>query len=120
MKTFTKVVAVLMVITVLATLMTACGKPKNHIDDNLVGTWKQTGGADGDWTWTFNNDGTCKLEGGNDNFSSEGTFLIEEEDVGKIKIKLKDWDKEQLFTYTATDKKLQLQNFDVTYFCDRQ
>lgn len=120
MKTFTRIIAVLMLVAVLGTLMTACGKPKNHIDDNLVGTWKQTDEADGNWTWTFNKDGTCKLEGGNDNFSSEGTYLIAEEGNGKIKIKLDKWEKEATYTYTATDKALSLQSFDTSYFCQRQ
>ena len=120
MKTFTRIVAVLMMVAIFATLMTACGKPKNHIDDNLIGTWKQTDEVDGNWTWTFNKDGTCTLESDTDNFSGKGTYLIEEEEVGKIKITLDKWDKEQLFTYTATDKVLNLQNFDVTYYCQKQ
>ena len=120
MKTFTKVVAVLMIVAVLASLMVACGKPKNNIDENLVGTWKQTDETDGNWTWTFNKDGSCKLEGETDNFSSEGTYLIEEAGVGKIKIKLDKWDKEKLFTYVATEKALNLQSFDVSYFCQKQ
>ena len=121
MKTFTRVIAVVMMVALLASLMVACGakKEENHIDNNLVGTWTQTSESDGNWTWTFNSDGTCKLVG-DDNFDSSGTYMIPEEDVGKIKIKLEAWDEVQLFTYTATDKKLQLQNFDITYFCDRQ
>ena len=118
MKTITKVVAVLMLVAVFATLMTACGKPKNHIDENLIGTWTQTDDK-GSWTWTFNKDGTCKLEG-SDGFSSDGTYLIEEEGIGKIKINLDKWDKEKLFTYSATGKVIDLESFDVNYYCMKQ
>lgn len=127
MKFFTKVVAVLMITAVFAALMTACGESKpetetateNHINSNLVGTWKQTSDDDGNWTWTFNDDGTCKLEG--DNFSSDGTYLIESEDSGKIKISLDQWnEKDQQFTFSVTDKKLILQSFDNIYTCDKQ
>ena len=120
MKTFTRVVAVLMLVAVLSTLMVACGKPKNNIDDKLLGTWKQTDAQDGNWTWTFNKDGTCKFESDTNNFSSEGTYLIEEADSAKIKIKLDKWDKEKLFTYVATEKALQIQTFDESYFCQKQ
>ena len=74
MKTFTRVIAVVMMVALLASLMVACGakKEENHIDNNLVGTWTQTSESDGNWTWTFNSDGTCKLVG-DDNFDSSGT-----------------------------------------------
>ena len=120
MKTFTRVVAVLMLVAVLSTLMAACGKPKNYIDDNLIGTWKQTDDKNGNWTWTFNKDGTCKLEGGPDNFSSEGTFFIGDPNLGKIKINLKEWKEEKMFTYTVTPKALDLESFDDIYYCKKQ
>ena len=120
MKTITRVVAVLMMVTVLATLMAACGKPKNYIDDNLIGTWKQTDEKHGNWTWTFNKDGTCSLQSDTDNFSGEGTFLIEEKDIGKIKIKLDKWDKERMYTYSVTPKVLDLESFDESYYCLKQ
>ena len=120
MKTFTRVVAVLMMVAVLASLMAACNKPKNYIDDNLIGTWKQSDEKHGDWTWTFNNDGTCKLESESDNFSSEGTYLIEEKDIAKIKIKLEKWDKERMYTYAVTPKVLDLESFDESYYCKKQ
>ena len=120
MKTFTRVVAVLMMVAVLASLMAACGKPKNYIDDNLIGSWKQTDEKRGNCTWTFNKDGTCKLESETDNFSSEGTFLIEEKDIGKIKIKLDKWDKERMYTYAVTPKVLDLESFDESYYCKKQ
>lgn len=120
MKTFTRIAAVVMIIAVLASLMVACGKPKNNINPELVGTWKQTDPDEGNWIWTFNNDGTCKLESESGDFSSAGTYLIEDKDVGKIKIKLDKWDKEKLFTYVATEKALQLQSFDVSYYCQKQ
>lgn len=119
MKTFTKVVAVLLAIVAVASLMAACGE-KNHIDEKLVGTWKQTDDVEGNWIWTFNNDGTCKLVGETTGFSDEGTYLIENPDNGKIKIKLSTWSEESLFSYTATSKSMILENFEVSYYCDKQ
>ena len=119
MKTFTRVVAVLMLVAVLSTLMVACGKPKNNIDDKLLGTWKQTDAQDGNWTWTFNSDGTCKLVG-DDGFDSDGTYTIPEEGIGKIKIKLDKWEKETMFTYSVTEKVLDLETFDASYYCQKQ
>ena len=119
MKTITRVLAVIMMVAILATLMTACGEPKNHIDDNLVGTWTQTDEIDGTWTWTFNSDGTCKLVG-DDGFESDGTYLIPEEDNGKIEITLDKWEKATMFTYTATTKVLDLESFDESYYCEKQ
>ncbi|MBQ3264842.1 MAG: hypothetical protein IJH07_03605 [Ruminococcus sp.] len=122
MKTFTRVFAVIMIAAILATLMAACGKQgeqKNYIDNNLVGTWTQTDETDGNWTWTFNDDGTCKLVG-DDGFESDGTYQIPEEDVGKIEITLEKWEKSTLFTYTATTKVLDLESFDLSYYCQKQ
>lgn len=121
MKTFTRVIAVLMMVAMLASLMVACGEKKeeNHIDSNLVGTWRQTDEKDGNWTWTFNNDGTCRLVG-DDGFESDGTYLIPEADLGKIKIKLDKWEKEVLFTYTATEKVIDLESFTLSYYCVKQ
>ena len=123
MKTFTRVIAVVMMVAVLASLMVACGgakKEENHPDNNIVGTWKQTDDKYGNWTWTFNNDGTCKLESDTDNFSSEGTYIIGEKDIAKIKIKLDKWDKERMYTYAVTPKVLDLESFDESYYCKKQ
>ena len=121
MKTFTRVFAVIMMVAILATLMTACGEKKveNHIDENLVGTWTQTDETDGNWTWTFNSDGTCKLVG-DDGFESDGTYLIPQEDIGKIEITLEKWDEPTMFTYTATPKVLGLESFEMSYYCQKQ
>lgn len=119
MKTFTRVIAVVMMVAVLASLMAACGK-SNYIDNNLVGTWKQTDETDGNWIWTFNNDGTCKLVGETTGFDSEGTYNILEEGNGKVKIKLDAWDAEENFTYTVTEKAMILESFDVSYYCEKQ
>ena len=122
MKTFTRVIAVVMMVAVLASLMVACGgakKEENHPDNSIVGTWKQTDDKDGNWTWTFNSDGTCKLVG-DDGFDSDGTYTIPEEGIGKIKIKLDKWEKETMFTYSVTEKVLDLETFDASYYCQKQ
>ena len=130
MKTFTRVIAVLMMVAMLATVMAACGNKAqtggtttdtaetNHVDNNLVGTWVQTDETAGNWTWTFNADGTCKLVG--DGFDSDGTYIIPEEGNGKIKITLEKWGKENVFTYTATEKVLDLEGFEDSYYCQKQ
>ena len=122
MKTFTRVIAVVMMVAVLASLMVACGgakKEENHPDNNIVGTWKQTDDKYGNWTWTFNNDGTCKLVG-DDGFDSDGTYTIPEEGIGKIKIKLDKWEKETMFSYSVTEKVLDLESFEDSYYCQKQ
>lgn len=121
MKTLTRVITVVMMVAVLASLMAACGakKEENHVDNNLVGTWKQTDEVDGNWTWTFNSDGTCTLVGDN-GFEGVGTYLIPEEGIGKIKITLDKWEQQTLFTYTATDKALNLESFTESYYCVKQ
>lgn len=120
MKTITRVIAVMLMVAMLGTLMVACGKKENYIDNNLVGTWKQTDDKEGNWIWTFNNDHTCKLIGETDGSSHEGTYSIEDQDNGKVKIKLDNWDKEQTFSYTVTDKNMILETFDVSYYCEKQ
>ena len=117
MKTFARVIAVVMIVAVLASLMTACGD-KGYMDKKLIGTWTQTDDKDGNWTWTFKDDNTCRLVG--ENFDSEGTYKIENESTGKIHIKLKDWSEEKLFSYVATSKVLDLEGMDSSYYCKKQ
>lgn len=119
MKTFTRVIAVIMLAAMMVTLMAACGK-KNYVDNNLVGTWKQTDEQEGNWIWTFNNDHTCKLVGETDGSSHEGTYSIENIDNGKVKIKLDNMEKEEIYSYTVTDTSMILETFDVSYYCERQ
>ena len=107
MKTFTRILAVVMIVAMVATLMAACSK--TYVDERIVGTWKQTDDIDGNWTWTFEKDGKCKLVGDTTGFNSEGTFRFEKEGSGKIYIKLKDWSEETIFTYTVTEKVLDLE-----------
>ena len=120
MKKITKVIAVMLMVVVLASLIAACGQDKGYMDTNILGTWKQTDEIDGNWTWTFNDDNTCRLVGETNGFDSEGTFKIENETNGKIHIKLKDWDKEQLFSYAVTPKVLSLESIDFSYRCYKQ
>ena len=122
MKVLTRAIAVLMLVAMLAALMAACGEDnsKGYTDPNILGTWKQTDEVDGNWIWTFNEDGTCKLVGETTGFTSEGTYKIENDTNGKIHINLDGWSEEQLFTYTATTKKLNLTGLNVEYYCDKQ
>lgn len=114
MKTFTRVIAVVMLVAMIATLMAACKKEdsKGIIDQGLVGTWTdETAGT----TWTFNDDYTCSLTNGPDGFSGTGTYKIENADNGKIDITLEGWDGVKHFTYTATEKVVDLETIEVAY-----
>ena len=119
MKTFTRVIAVLMMVAVLMSLLAACGK-KSYKDENIIGSWKQTDEIDGNWTWTFNDDFTCRLVGETDGFDSEGTYWIESEGIGKIHIALDEWDNEELFTYAVTPKVMDLEHMDYSFHCYKQ
>ncbi len=113
----------IMLVAMLAAVMVACGEDnKNgYKDERIYGTWKQTDEVDGNWTWTFNSDGTCKLVGETTGFNSEGTYKIENENDGKIHIKLNDWTEEKLFGYTITTKILSLTSLDgIDYRCEKQ
>lgn len=122
MKTLTRVFAAMLLILILASVMAGCAKQEEIIyrDPNVVGTWKQTDEIDGDWTWTFNEDGTCRLVGDTTGFDSEGTYKMEAEGIGKIYITLNDWDAEKLFTYAVTPKVLDLEETYSSFHCFKQ
>lgn len=117
MKAFTRIIAVVMLIAMLGTMMAACNK---YTDDRIVGTWSQTDEIDGNWTWTFEKDGKCKLVGETTGFESEGTYRFEGEGIGKIYINLKDWTEEKTFTYTVTEKVLDLEETYSSFHCLKQ
>ena len=121
MKTFARIIAVVMVIAMIAGVMTACGDKKKvttEKDARLVGTWKQTDEVDGNWTWVFNDDGTCSLTG--DSFDSKGTYEQAGSDLGKLKIKLDGWSEDKVFTYAVTEKVLDLEEAHSSYYCIKQ
>ena len=120
MKTISRIIAVVMVIAMIAAVMTACGGKNNLKDDRLYGTWKQTDKVDGDWTWAFNEDGTCSLKGDTTGFDSKGTYTFEGEDLGKIRVKLDGWSEDKLFTYAVTAKALDLEEAHSSYYCIKQ
>ena len=119
MKRFSRIVAVLMVVAILASVFAACGK-KEIKDERLYATWKQTDKIDGNWTWIFNADGTCSLTNDDTNETVKGTFKNEGDDYGKLRIKLDTWDKETLFTYSVTDKVLDIEGIKVSYYLLKQ
>ena len=122
MKTMTRVLAVLVIAAMLATLMAACGK--TYWDERIYGSWKQTDDVDGNWTWTFEEGGKCSLAG-DDGFSATGTFKMEGEGTGKIYIKLDSWPLdnqagEKLFSYAVTEKVMDLLEENYDYHCFKQ
>lgn len=118
MKTLTKAVAVLMLAVMLCAAMAAC--KANITDDRLIGSWKQTDEVNGNWIWTFEKDGKCRLMGESTGFDSAGTYHIESEGAGKIYINLEGWSEEKLFTYTVTEKVLDLEETYTSYYCFKQ
>ena len=120
MKTITRIVAVLMAVAMIAALMAACGEKNTLKDDRLYGTWKQTDEVDGNWTWVFNEDGTCSLKGETTGFDSKGTYTIEGDDFGKMRVKLDGWSEEKLFTYAVTEKALDMEEPHSSYYCIKQ
>ena len=119
MKVFTRVIAVLMLVAMVACVMAACGE-KSYKDTRIIGTWKQTDDVDGNWIWTFEDNGKCKLVGETTGFSGEGTYRIEDETSGKIHINIQGWDKEKIFSYTCTEKVLDLEEAYSSYYCIKQ
>ena len=118
MKHFTRIIAAVMAVAMLAAVMTACSKGAK--DDRIIGTWKQTDDVDGNWTWTFEENGKCRLVGETTGFDSEGTYRIEEGNVGKIHINLDGWSEEKLFSYVATSKVLDLEEAFSSFHCYKQ
>ena len=119
MKTFARVISVLMMVAILASLLAACGE-KGYKDENVLGTWTQTDEDYGNWTWTFNEDGTCHLYSETDNFDSDGTYWIESENSGRIYITLDTWGEEKLCTYAVTPKVMVLEHMDFSFRCYKQ
>ena len=122
MKTMTRVLAVLVIAAMLATLMAACSS--TYWDKRIYGSWKQTDDVDGNWTWTFEEGGKCSLVG-DDGFSATGTYKMEGEGTGKINIKLDSWPLdnqagEKLFSYAVTEKVMDLLEESYDFHCFKQ
>jgi len=123
MKTLTRVLAVLVIAAVLASLAAACSGGV-YWDTNIYGTWKQTDDKYGNWTWTFEEGGKCSLTG-DDGYSAAGTYKMGEKDTGKIYITLDSWPLdnkagEKLFSYVVTPKAMDLLQEDYDFHCFKQ
>ena len=114
MRKFTKMIAVLMLIATLTAVFAACNSEK---DDRIIGTWKQTDEIDGNWTWTFTEDGKCSLTDDATGSVNSGTYKIVEH---RIHVNLEDWTEEQVFSYAVTDYVLDLENFDYSFYLMKQ
>ena len=110
MKTITRVIAALMLVAMLAVVMSACGN--NIKDERLYGSWKQTDPVDGNWTWTFSEDGKCSLTNDDTGAVDEGTYYIPEEGMPRVNIKLKSDNEDKTYSYTVTEKVLDLMQID--------
>ena len=121
MKTLTRVIAVLVLAAMLASVMAACS---SYWDERIYGSWKQTDKVDGNWTWTFEKGGKCSLTS-DDGFTSSGTYKLEGEGTGKIKITLDSWPLdnkagEKLFSYAVTETVMDLLEENYDFHCFKQ
>lgn len=127
MKNISKALALILAVAMLATLMAACGEKKDDAKsdggaasaDILSGTWKQTDEVNGDWTWTFDGAGKCKLVGDTTGFSGDGTYQLDE---GKkqVTVKIDGWDDEKVYDYTLDGDKLDLKSTYSSYHLTKQ
>lgn len=111
MKTFTRVIAVLMMVMVLMSLLAAC-EEKNYINPALLGTWTD---EDDGCTWTFNEDGTCHRYSPEENFDSDGTYWLEEEGNGRLHISLEAWDEEKICTYAVRPTVIMIEHMEFSF-----
>lgn len=118
MRKFSKVLALLLTVAILATFMVACGGNSDGGSGNdsaggagdiFKGTWKQTDEVNGDWTWTFDGAGKCTLVGDTTGFSGEGTYSIDEA-AKTATVKIEAWDEEKVYDYTLDGDKLDLES----------
>lgn len=124
MKHLSKALALIIAITMLATLMVACGGSNDSgssggSGDIFSGTWKQTDEVNGDWTWTFDGAGKCKLVGDTTGFSGEGTYSIDET-AKTATVKIEAWDEEKVYDYTLDGDKLDLESKYSSYHLVKQ
>ena len=114
MKVLSRAAAIVMIIAILASLMAACGPQK---DAMLIDTWKQTDEIDGNCTWTFAEDFSCTLTNDTTGDVSNGTYKL---DGNRIRISLSSWEKDIVFTYAVTERVLDMESAEMSYYLKRQ
>ena len=127
MKNISKVLALILAVAMMATLMVACGDKKDDAKpessaaaaDILSGSWKQTDEVNGDWTWTFDGAGKCKLVGDTTGFSGDGTYKLDES-AKTVTVNMEAWDDEKVYEYTLEGDTLDLKSTYSNYHLVKQ
>lgn len=119
MKTISKVLAVVLMITMVACVMAACGGNSGGSSDMLSGTWKQTDEVNGDWTWTFDGAGKCTLVGITTGIETNGTYTLDET-AKTVTVNMELWDDEKVYDYALDGDKLDLTSTYSTYHLVKQ
>lgn len=127
MKNISKVLALILAVAMMATLMVACGDKKDDAKtesgaaaaDILSGSWKQTDEVNGDWTWTFDGAGKCKLVGDTTGFSGDGTYKLDES-AKTVTVNMEAWDDEKVYNYTLEGDTLDLKSAYSNYHLVKQ
>ncbi len=117
MKKVTKLISLALIAVLVLSLFAACGgsTPK----DVLAGDWKQTDEVNGNWTWTFDGAGKCKLDGETTGFKTEGIYTLDEA-AKTVTVNMDGWDNEKVYTYTLTDTTLDLEETYSSYHLVKQ
>lgn len=127
MKCLSKALALILAVAMLATVMVACGDKKDDSKsgggatsaDILEGTWKQTDEVNGDWTWTFDGAGKCKLVGITTGFESDGTYKLDES-AKTLTVNMDGWENEKVYNYTLDGDKLDFEEKYSSYHLVKQ
>ncbi len=122
MKKFTKRLALLLCLVMLATMLTACGDDgdsKGGSADEITGTWKQTDEVNGNWTWTFSDGKKARLQGETTGFDSNGTYELDEANK-KVKVTLDNWSDTKEYTYTLNGNTLDLNETYSNFHLEKQ
>ncbi len=128
MKHLSKALALILAIAMVATFMVACGGKKDDAKsdggstapaDFLEGSWKQTDAVNGDWTWTFDGAGKCKLVGDTTGFESEGTYKLDES-AKTLTVEMEKWDAGKVYNYTLNGDKLDFEEKFSSYHLVKQ
>lgn len=107
MKKFMTILSLTLIAVLVLGVFAACGGGDSTPKDVLAGDWKQTDEIDGNWTWTFDGKGKCKLDGETTGFKTEGTYVLDEA-AGTLTVTMDGWSDVKVYTYTLTDTTLDI------------
>ena len=115
MKKLSAVLSISLIAVMMLCVFAGCGGAK----DAVAGTWKQTDEVDGNWTWEFDGNGKCKLDGETTGFKTNGTYTLDET-AKTLTVDMEGWSEQKVYTYTLTDTTLDLDSTYSTYHLVKQ